>query len=181
MRTAALVVLVFVLSGCVTHIPVRTQIDINAPVERVYDTLIDFANYPNWNPYHVRVDGVPQVGQALEITVRRPDGKVIDVPAVHIIRLKNNDEIVWGGGIKNVFYGEHVFKLQPLTRARTRLIHNEDFNGVFIGFADLPPDVLTQGYRDMNVALKHYIEKRGEDVYSLRKSTTPRKPDLFNK
>jgi hypothetical protein len=40
----------------------------------------------------------------------------------------------------------------------TRLLHNEDFTGMFVGFADLPPDVLTQGYKGMNKALKKYVE-----------------------
>ena len=88
----------------------------------------------------------------------RSTGQIIEVPAVHIIRLRENTEITWGGGIKGVFYGEHVFELQKLDDNKTRLRHNEEFEGIFIGFADLPADVLTQGYEQMNEALKKYLE-----------------------
>lgn len=158
MRFLTTLLVIFAVTGCTTHIPVRTQIDIDAPVDRVYSTLTDFENYPDWNPYHIRVFGKPELGAALEIRVERPDGKVIDVPAVHVLRLRENAELTWGGGIKGVFYGEHVFELHALDGNRTRLIHNEDFEGAFIGFADLPGDVLTQGYKLMNEALKRHIE-----------------------
>ncbi|MCP3874614.1 MAG: hypothetical protein GY699_15850 [Desulfobacteraceae bacterium] len=37
---------------------------------------------------------------------------------------------------------------------KTVLMHNEDFSGIAIGFADLPPDVIAEGYHQMNMALK---------------------------
>ncbi len=147
------------LMGCVNHIPIRTQVEIDAPVERVYSALLDFKSYPDWNPYHIRVAGRPEIGAKLEVTVQRPDGKIIEVPAVHVLRLRENAELTWGGGIKGVFYGEHVFALQKLEGDKPRLIHNEDFKGIFIGFADLPPDVLTKGYEQMNEALKRHLEE----------------------
>jgi len=146
------------LVGCSNPLSIRTQIDIEAPVEQVFSTLLDFESYPDWNPYHKRVVGNREVGAKLEVTVQRPDGKIIEVPAVHIIRLHENREITWGGGIKGVFYGEHVFELQKIDSNNTRLKHNENFEGIFIGFADLPKDVLTQGYEQMNEALKKYLE-----------------------
>ncbi len=45
---------------------------------------------------------------------------------------------------------------------QTRLIHNEDFTGLFVGFADLPPDVLKEGYERMNAALKAHME--GDEI-----------------
>lgn len=158
MRIFIMFLTVLSLAGCTSHIPIRTQIDINASVERVYSTLLDFKSYPDWNPYHISVAGNLEVGAELDVTVQRPDGQIIDVPAVHIIRMVENTELTWGGGIKGVFYGEHVFKLQKLGENKTLLIHNEDFEGVFIGFADLPSDVLTKGYNLMNEALKRHLE-----------------------
>lgn len=158
MRLIMLSILVLTLVGCKTHIPVRSQIDIDAPIERVYQTLITFEDYPDWNPYHIRVRGRPETGAALEIRVQRPDGKIIDVPGVHIMRIRENAELTWGGGIPGVFYGEHVFTLRSIEHGRTRLTHNEDFSGIFIGFADLPQDIITQGYNQMNNALKVYLE-----------------------
>jgi len=158
MRIIAVLLSVLSIVGCSNPLSIRTQIDIEAPVEQVFSTLLDFENYPDWNPYHKSVVGKPQVGAALEVTIQRPDGQIVEVPAVHIMRLRENTEIAWGGGIKGVFYGEHVFELQKLNGNMTRLKHNEAFEGIFIGFADLPTDVLTQGYEEMNEALKKYLE-----------------------
>lgn len=146
------------LSACTTHIPIRTEIVVQAPPERVFAVLTDFEKYPEWNPYHIRVAGKPEIGAELEVRVHRPDGKTVDVPAVHVLRLVADRELTWGGGMKGVFYGEHVFLLEPVAADRTRLVHNEDFMGLFIGFADLPPAVLTEGYNRMNRALKAYVE-----------------------
>ena len=148
----------FLITGCTTDIAIRTQIDIDAPPNVVWQTLADFERYPDWNPYHIRVVGELAEGAPLEVRVRRPDGKIVDVPAVHILRLEPERELTWGGGIEGIFHGAHVFLLEQLPGGGTRLIHNEDFEGLFIGFADLPPDVLTEGYNLMNKALKTQVE-----------------------
>lgn len=148
--------LLLTLSGC-GQVEVRTSIEIEAPRERVYATLADFETYPDWNPYHVKVEGDAREGAQLAVKVIRPDGKEINIPP-HLLRLKPNEEITWGGGIKGIFYGEHVMRLEELPNQRTRLIHNEDFSGLAIPFADLPPEVLTEGYESMNMALKRHVE-----------------------
>ncbi|XPS86615.1 uncharacterized protein Dvar_46330 [Desulfosarcina variabilis str. Montpellier] len=43
---------------------------------------------------------------------------------------------------------------------KTLLKHNEDFSGIAIGFADLPPDVIAEGYHQMNKALKVLLEAK---------------------
>ena len=150
-RTAA-VVLALVLAGACSPIQIRTEIEIDAPPSEVYAILADFPSYPEWNPYHVRVEGEFREGADLEVLVHRPDGEEVHVPP-HILRIVPDREITWGGGIKGIFWGEHVFLLEEVAGG-TRLIHNEDFTGFAIHFADLPPEVLTEGYRLMNEALK---------------------------
>jgi hypothetical protein len=157
------------LAGCTTEIPVRTEITIDAPRSTVFGVLVDFDRYPDWNPYHVRVAGAPRVGAELAVRVRRPDGKTVDVPHVSVLRLRPDTELTWGGGPRGVFRGEHVFRLEDTPSGGTRLIHTEDFTGLFVGFADLPADVLTEGYNGMNAALKAYIERgAGTGNYAAR-------------
>lgn len=146
------------LLGCTTSIPVRTAIDIDAPRADVFSVLQDFQNYSMWNPYHVRVTGEPIEGAPLKVRVSRPDGKVVDVSHVSVLRVEKDRELTWGGGVEGVFKGVHVFRLEDIPGGGTRLIHNEDFEGLFVGFVDLPADTLTEGYSRMNIALKKYIE-----------------------
>ncbi len=146
------------LCACTTAIPVRTAIEVDAPRPEVFAVLTDFENYPTWNPYHVRIVGEVKLDAPLEVRVHRPDGKIVDVPHVHITRLEQDTAIYWGGGISGIFKGEHRFDLEDLPNGGTLVRHDEDFEGLFIGFADLPPDVLAEGYRRVNEALKAHME-----------------------
>lgn len=146
------------LGGC-SSIAIRTMIEIDAPKADVYAILADLDAYPQWNPYHRRVSGAFEEGAKLNVEITRPDGKHVRIPP-HIIRIEENQEISWGGGIKGVFFGEHRFLLRTTQDGQTVLEHNEDFSGIAIGFADLPADVITKGYQQMNLALKHRAEAR---------------------
>jgi len=143
-------------SSC-TSISIRTAIEIDAPKEQVYAVLADLNSYPTWNPYHRKIEGKFEEGEALKVFVSRPDGKEVEVPP-HMMRIIPNQEITWGGGIKGIFYGVHTFLLQTVKNDSTILRHNEDFSGFAVGFADLPPDVIAEGYHQMNVALKALVE-----------------------
>jgi len=134
-------------------------VEIDAPKNEVYAVLADLNSYPQWNPYHRTVEGDFMEGAELKIQVLRPDGKKIEVPP-HMIRIVENEEITWGGGIKGIFYGIHSFRLQQKEGGKTILRHDEDFSGIAVGFADLPANVIAEGYQKMNFALKEFIEKK---------------------
>jgi hypothetical protein len=149
-------ILVLAATGC-SNIAIRTAVEIDAPKEEVYDVLADLDAYPNWNPYHRKVEGEFKEGAELKIYVLRLDGKEVEVPP-HMMRIVENQEITWGCGIKGIFYGVHSFILESRSHGKTLLKQNEDFSGFAIGFADLPPDVNAEGYHQMNMALKKLVE-----------------------
>ncbi|GAA6156086.1 hypothetical protein NBRC116588_15590 [Pyruvatibacter sp. HU-CL02332] len=146
------------LTACTTLKEIDTSIDIDAPPCTVYATLADFGNYALWNPYHVRVAGSGVVGEGLEVRVSRPDGVVVDVPHVRLLEAEPCQSLAWGGGINGIFAGEHRFDLEQREDGNTHLSHTEVFSGLFIGFADLPVPVLTEGYERMNEALRREVE-----------------------
>ncbi len=156
---------VLLTAGC-SSIAIRTAVEIDAPREQVYAVLSDLSSYPEWNPYHRKVMGEFRNGAELTVNVTRPDGKQVVVPP-HMIRIIENREIIWGGGIRGVFYGEHSFILEQAPHGKTLLRHNEDFSGVAIWFADLPPGVIADGYHLMNIALKRKVET-GENLAKYR-------------
>ncbi len=159
--SVASVSVMILLSGCAS-VQVRTAIDIDAPAPQVWQVLTDFRKYPEWNPYHVSVKGKPVSGAQLALEIHRPDGKTIEIDP-HILELDVNRELTWGGGIRGIFFGRHVMRLEPLSANRVRFIHNEDFDGIAVGFADLPVEVLTAGYENMNRALKARVEQAQSD------------------
>jgi hypothetical protein len=153
----ATVALVAALTGGCSVVQVRTTIDIDAPAQRVWDILVDFERYAQWNPYHVSVQGEARQGARLSVQVLRPDGKRVHLEP-HVLRLAEGRELTWGGGIRGVFHGEHVMRIEPTGPGTVRLVHDEDFSGFAVRFADLPPQVLTEGYQRMNRALKRRAE-----------------------
>ncbi|MFD5830589.1 SRPBCC family protein [Lentzea sp. NPDC060358] len=49
-------------------------VEIDAPAEFVWDVLLDYPNYPRWNPYTVAVDTTLEIGSPIDLTLPRPDG-----------------------------------------------------------------------------------------------------------
>ena len=47
----------------------RTETEIDAPVERVWQVLMDFDSYPRWNPFIRSIRGTPEVGSRLEVEI----------------------------------------------------------------------------------------------------------------
>jgi hypothetical protein len=158
-RTAVLATLATV-AGCAA-IPskhIHTEIDIAAPPEKVWTILADNTRYPEWNPYHVRVEGTLAVGSRLDVELHKPNGERVHIEP-HVIRLTPDEELTWGGGIKGIFFGEHVFLLEPGERAGTRLVQKETFSGIAVPF--VPLDAIEEGYNLMNRALKARAEAVG--------------------
>lgn len=57
-------------------IQAKSSIEISAPIEKVWNTLINLDAYGTWNPFVVKVDGAspPKVGDRLVLHVKWPDG-----------------------------------------------------------------------------------------------------------
>jgi hypothetical protein len=133
---------------------IHTEIDIAAPTEVVWATLADLAAYPEWNPYHVKVDGDLSVGSRLVVHLHKPNGDDLTIKP-HVMRITPGRELTWGGGIRGVFFGEHQFLLEPVGTA-THLVHRETFSGLAVRYARL--DAIEEGYEGMNQALEERVE-----------------------
>jgi hypothetical protein len=153
----AVLLSVSIFVGC-SLVPAKhiyTEIDISAPPKTVWAILADNARYPQWNPYHVNVIGDMKRGETLNVTIHKPNGEVVEITP-HVMRIIPMQELTWGGGIKGIFHGEHVFQLQEIGQGHTKLVQKERFSGIVIPFASL--DAVEEGYRQMNHALKERAE-----------------------
>ena len=54
--------------------PLRSEIEIDASPDRVWNVLTDFAAYPDWNPFIRRLDGQFTVGSRLTTRIEPPGG-----------------------------------------------------------------------------------------------------------
>lgn len=138
-----------------TRLDVHTEIEIAAPPAKVWSALADNARYGEWNPYHVRVDGDLVEGARLDVELNKPDGSVVKIRP-HVLAVEPEKRLDWGGGIRGVFRGVHVFELHASGNGCTRLVQRETFAGLFVGFAELGG--IEEGYNRMNRALKTKVE-----------------------
>lgn len=135
---------------------IETELFIAVPPEKVWEVLLDFENYPKWNPFVFFADGEKAKGGKLFIKVNSPDGadKVFDF-TVYINAFEESKFLAWAGKplFPWLFAGVHYFRLEKAGEG-TLFTHGETFSG-FI--ADILKTKIIRdfpkGYAAMNVAL----------------------------
>lgn len=139
----------------------HTEIEIEAPAERVWAVLTDFAAYPEWNPFVRSVAGVARKGERLQVEIRPDGGRAMRFSPV-VLAAEAGRELRWLGRVllPGIFDGEHVFVIEPLEGGRVRLRQSERFGGILVGLfrAQLDRDTL-RGFEAMNRALKQRSEE----------------------
>lgn len=137
---------------------IDTSIDIAATPTRVWEILTDFAAYPQWNPFIVRVAGLPVVGGRLVVTIQPPGRKAMMFRPV-VLAATPEVELRWRGRLlmPGLFDGEHLFRLSPADGG-CRLDHSEVFSGVLAGLLGGTLPATRRGFVAMNEALKARAE-----------------------
>ncbi len=139
---------------------IETQIDIDAPPERVWAVLADTESFPEWNPFVTRLEGPFEVGEQIRVELTRPNGKAMTFTP-KLLAHDAGRELRWIGklGVRGVFDGEHEMRLEPGEGGGTRFIHREQFTGAAAWLMmKLIGDETEHGFRSMNEALKARVE-----------------------
>ncbi|NWF83232.1 MAG: SRPBCC domain-containing protein [Bryobacteraceae bacterium] len=139
---------------------VTTELIIDAPAQRVWKVLIDFAAYPAWNPFVRKIEGAPKPGSRLKVVIRPPGGQGMTFKPV-VLKADPNRELRWLGHflLPGIFDGEHCFIIEPVSESRVRFIHSERFNGILVALMRSSLDGGTRaGFEAMNQALKARAE-----------------------
>ncbi|MEO0337838.1 MAG: SRPBCC domain-containing protein [Bacteroidota bacterium] len=141
---------------------IKTEILINAPVEKVWEVLTAFANYPEWNPFIRKINNVKSVGDQINVTIDPPNQNPMNF-SPQLLCLDENQEFRWKGKLffKGLFDGEHYFQLQPDGKGNTLFVHGEHFSGLLVNFImkRIGKDTLS-GFEAMNQALKERVESQ---------------------
>jgi uncharacterized protein YndB with AHSA1/START domain len=93
-----------------SHVIESVTVEIDAPAAFVWDVLVDYAGYPQWNPYTVKVDTTLTVGDPIDLTLPRPDGsagtfvsreyvRVVDPP--RLLRYDTGDTFPGVSGVRD--------------------------------------------------------------------------------
>jgi len=140
---------------------IHTEIEINAPAERVWRILTDFAAFPTWNPFVKSIEGKAAVGERLNVSIQPPGSNEMRF-APTVLEATPNKELRWIGRLllPGIFDGEHAFRIEVLGADKVRFVHEERFQGFLVSLFAKSLDAGTQaGFIAMNQALKAHAER----------------------
>ena len=139
----------------------RSEIEIQASAERVWQLLTDFPSFPQWNPFIRKASGNIRVGERLEVNIQ-PSGASGMTFRPTVLKAEPNRELRWLGHllISGLFDGEHIFTIEPLGESRVRFTQREVFTGLLVPLFARGLDTDTRrGFEEMNQALKTRAEQ----------------------
>ena len=138
----------------------RTEIEIQARPDQVWQVLTSLDKYPEWNPFIKQAIGNPKVGGKVDITVR--SGIKDMVLHCVVVRVEPNKELCWKYHVISpfLFSGEHSFIIDQIESEKVRLIDREIFNGLLVATQAKSIDTNSkQGFEAMDKALKGKVEQ----------------------
>lgn len=139
---------------------IRTEIIINAPKEKIWKILTDFASYPEWNPFIVSINGTPGLG-ATVFFVAKFEAILIPILA-NILEFEKEKKFSWGGPgiswLKPVFTTEHFFIIEEIEPGKCRFTNREQMDGAIPDAMWLFIEKGKPAYEAMNEALKKRAE-----------------------
>ena len=138
-----------------------TEIEIQASAERVWQVLIDFAAYPEWNPVIHPISGEARAGGRLRFRVHPRTGPDVTLQTT-VVKAEANRELRWQGQLlfSGLFCGEHSFTIEPVAKSRVRLIQRETYSGLLAPVVlPIMKATVRRIFEDMNKALKARAEK----------------------
>ena len=138
---------------------VRTEIEIDAPPERVWQVLTDYAGWSEWNPLLYRAVGQLGMGEQVEIAFDGPGAKKVRAQCT-VVDLEPQRAWAWTYSVvlPLLFRGVHRFTVEPGHSGRTRFAHREEFKGLLVPL--FVKEAETQrGFEAMDRALKARVEQ----------------------
>ena len=138
---------------------IRTEIEINAPKEKVWEVLMDFEKHSEWNPFIKSITGQSILGGKLEVLLTPPESNEMTFKP-KVVGYREHEQFAWQGKlfIKGIFDGKHIFELSD-SEGGCRLVHREEFGGILAGaLLSKVGENTKKGFEAMNTALKERVE-----------------------
>jgi hypothetical protein len=131
------------------------EVQMNASAEHVWDVLIDFATFPQWNPFLQQISGTLAKGTQLKVITKTDSGQDwISYPTV--VTVDPNHELRWReqSRIPGLLDVEHRFTIQTLDTGHVRFTQRAIFKGLLVQLGAYRRTDTRWGFRVMSEALK---------------------------
>ena len=135
---------------------IKTEVDINASKEAIWDVLVDFPRYGEWSNFS-RVEGTAQVGERLSMKMPGFSFR----PTVTVA--EPGERLQWSGTLisERLFLGRHSFILLARPDGTTHLTNHEEFSGALTTLMQrFMKQSNDNGYTAFNAGLKRQVEDR---------------------
>ncbi len=140
----------------------KHSLEIEAPPERVWEILMDFDRYPEWNPYILSFRTSGAIGSRFDLCIVQPNWKkpmnlrpiLADLdPAERELRWR------YSVGMRGLFDTDHSLCVIARGESACRVLHSERFTGVF---AFLFPAAARKAKRSTFQLMNKALRKRAE-------------------
>jgi hypothetical protein len=139
---------------------IESETVIQAPAERIWEILMDFEQYPEWNPCITNIAGRSTPGERLRATLQLEGRKSMGFKPKVKVNTPHR-EFRWLGHliVPGLFDGEHIFRLEPADQNGIKFIQREEFRGILASaFLKSIGETTRSGFDAMNQALKQRAE-----------------------
>jgi hypothetical protein len=162
MKYLPTIILMTLLNTAVMAMEIKTEILINATPERVWEILINFDDYPNWNPFIKSIKGQAKAGNKITVRIEPPEAKGMTFNP-RILTLEISKELSWLGHLlfPGLFDGRHKFEIIDNEDGTTTFKQSERFKGVLVPLFKSQLNTNTKhGFIEMNEKLKELAEQK---------------------
>lgn len=143
------------------HTVYSDRVEINAPIETVWQVLLDFNRYPEWNPFTWRVETDLQVGSPVKLYVHLP-GRGKRLQTEFIREVTPPERLSWGMtmGADFLLRALRQQHLYPLPDGRCCYQSTDAFSGLLTPLVKaLFGRSICDGFNAMAYALKQRAEQ----------------------
>ncbi len=140
---------------------VRAEVEIDAPIHRVWQILKDIDRYGDWNPFTPRVETTLQIGDPIHLQVR-----LVGKRRMHRLEFVTRNEPYTLGwdmklGARFLLYAERVQVLTAIDENRTHYMTEDCFTGWLRPLVlALFGKAMERGFIDCALGLKKAAESR---------------------
>lgn len=139
---------------------IKSEIDIQASAEKIWQVLTDLENYQEWNPFLHHAAGKVEMDGNVNVTFVFGSRDM----TLHctVVKLEPYHELRWRYhvGFPFLYQGEHIFIMEPAGDGRVHFIDKEVFKGLLVPLLVKEDD--TGGFIAMDQALKARVEQPGK-------------------
>ncbi len=141
---------------------IRSEIEIDASPEAVFDILTDLERYGEWNPFTPRIDSSLEIGAPVRMRVRLRDDERLMTQVETVTANERPHKLCWGADIPLRFLirADRCQTLERLDCDRTRYVCTDAFSGLLTPVVmRLFGPAVQRGFDDCALALKKRAER----------------------